>query len=78
MSPWTQEGIAGAHAVVRVLKESRTKSLVPLPPLKPPTVQVPVAAPLHGGEAGGAEHFEIHSGSEGEVKVEIESESDSD
>ena len=32
VSPWIQEGVAGVHTVVRVLKESRTKSLVPLPP----------------------------------------------
>ena len=52
--------------------------MVPLPSLHAPTVRVPATAPLRGGEAGETEHFEIHSGSEGEVKVEIESESDSD
>jgi hypothetical protein len=73
VSPWIQEGVAGVHTVVRVLKESRTKSLVPLPPLKDPTVRVPVATPLRSeGGAADTEHFEIHSGTDSEMQLEVE------
>jgi hypothetical protein len=70
-SPWAQEGIAGVHAVVRVLKESRTKSMVPLPPIKAPIVRVPTEVPSQPGESVTVE-YEIHSGTDSELKSEDE------
>ena len=51
--------------------------MVPLPPIKAPIVRVPTDIPSHHGESVTVE-YEIHSGTDSELKSEVVSEADED
>ena len=76
VSPWTKEGTAGASLVVKSLKNSRTRSMVPLPPVGLPTARVPTEIPSLDGQDVGSDYDEDLSANESWSAVETDSEGD--